>query len=304
MITIGLISFNRLKYVKALFKSLENLNLSKIHTIVVDNGSWETGLSDFLQEKQNNGVIQQLFLRKTAERNWINDEYIAKNIIIENSPNEIILFLQDDLQFIGNQEYLETVVRDFMNMNVLCLEINGVRRATNYSKFASGMHVKSANGFKYWLPDKPHFQTMGLFKKSVFDAFGPYPVDWPKERSNWGRSEDHYDALIKSRYNGVINLSCHVPLFLPIWNDTRGGYAFFRNDLRYGQYEDPTSATGLYYEHLSLREIIALQEIERPASFVDVAKTIDWNYAKSPDGDQLKYSQNDIVNSEKGVEIT
>jgi glycosyltransferase involved in cell wall biosynthesis len=303
MITIGLISFNRLKYVKSLLRSLEVLEKDQIHLIVVDNGSWESGLTSFLQEKQQNGQISQLFLRKKDERNWINDEYIAKNIIIENSPNEVILFLQDDLQFIGNQEYLNTVIAHFIESNVLCMELNGVRKATNRSKFASGAHFKTTNGFKYWIPDKPHFQTMGLFRKSVFNTFGPYPVNWPKERSNWGRSEDHYDALIKSHYSGIINISCHVPLFVPIWNDTRGGYAFFRNDLRYGQYKDPVSSTGLYYEHLSLDEITKLQENVYPTSFVDVAKPIDWDYSKSDDGDQLKYSQNDIVNSEKGEEI-
>jgi len=300
MITIGIISFNRLKYIKALIKSLSILDKSKIHIVVVDNGSWETGLIEFLEENKKLGNIQNLILRPRIKRNWINDEYIAKNIIIESTNTDMLLFLQDDLQFIGNQNYLDLVLKDFEKMNTLCLEMNGVRRSTNNSKFLKNNFFITTNNLKYWISDRQHFQTMGLYKKETFELFGKYPTSWPKNKDFWGRSEDYYDDLIKSKYTGIINTTCHVPLFIPVWNDYRGGYAFFRNDLRYAEYKSPTDSSDLYYEHIEYNDVISMQKNNKSISFIDIAKPIGWNISKSNDGDQLKYSQNNIVLNESG----
>jgi len=299
MITIGIVSFNRLKYLKALFASIQNLDRSNFEVIVVDNGSWEKGLAEFLTFQKQKGYINKLFLRSTQERNWINDEYIAKNIVIENCKNDCIVFLQDDLQFIGDEDYLITLCRDFMESKFQCLEFNGIRKVTNDSKFFNNQNFFSNSGLRYWISDKSHYQTMGIFKKETFDRLGPYPTNWPKEKQYWGRSEDHYDYLVKQVYRDI-NISCHVPAFLGIWNDHRGGYAFFRNDLRYGDYLDPAHESGLYYEKFNFNHVISQQNSAKPLSFMDVARPLGWKLTTSLDGDQAKYSQNDIVAIEQG----
>lgn len=302
MITIGIVSFNRLKYLKALLTSLKQLDRSIFNVVVVDNGSWESGLNEYLSHEKQNGAITDLYLRETEKRNWINDEYIAKNIVIENCKDDIIIFLQDDLQFIADQKYLLKLCEDFEKTDFQCLEFNGVRRATNKNKFASQRNGMSQNGLKYWISDKPHFQTMGIFKRKTFVELGPYPTDWPKEKQYWGRSEDYYDALVKQKYRNI-NISCHFPAFLGVWNDPRGGYAFFRNDLRYAVYEGPPHESGLYYSQHSYENILLRQGSNFALSYIDVAQPLGWAVATSSDGDQLKYSQNDIVASEKGQSI-
>jgi glycosyltransferase involved in cell wall biosynthesis len=304
MITIGIISFNRLKYLKSLLTSLEVLNKEKFKICVVDNGSWESGLREFLTLQKDNNKIDQLFLRKTEERNWINDEYIAKNIIIENCKNDCIVFLQDDLQFIADDEYLTKICSDFMNMSYPCLEFNGVRRSTNNSKFFKRRSFVSKNSnLKYWISDDPHFQTMGIFKKEIFNEFGLYPTNWPKERQYWGRSEDYYDSLVKKKYSDI-NISSHYPAFLGVWNDPRGGYAFFRNDLRYAEYLDPIFPNETYYKQQNFDWIKSKQNVEYPLSFIDVATPLGWKIAISSDGDQAKYSQNQIIDTEIGKIIS
>ena len=303
--TIAITSFNRFKYTKALIKSMEHLSRELFHFIVVDNCSVEPGLQDFILEQEASGVIHKAIVRNPEDRNWTNDEYIAKNLIIENSPTDTILFLQDDLCFVGNERSLATVVEDFKELPGLCLEMNGVRRVTTRNRFITERRIDGKSGLKYWCNDDNHFQTMGLFKKQVFNIFGPYPVEWPQTQEYWGRSEDWYDNKIKSNWKKMqINLACHVPMFLPVWNDIRGGYAFIRGDKRYGQYTEPPHKSGLYYQHIDEKEYTELQSETNPLSFIDIAKPMGWNYAKDEKGDQKKYSQKEIMEEEFGVHLS
>lgn len=292
-ITIGVTTFNRLKYTKSLFESIKEL-AGDNQIIAVDNCSIEDGLKDYLTSQKEKGIINDLISRDPKERNWINDEYIAKNIIIENAKYDVILFLQDDLQFIGRKEILEKTVEDFRRQKqMISLEINAVRKSTVANKFVPTATLQL--NYQYYQPRDNHFPTMGLFKKEVFNAFGMYPVEWPQTQEYWGRSEDWYDALLKSKLPNVsLNHCSWVPLFAPVWNDPRGGYAFIRGDKRYGHYLDAPSETGQYYEKLSIEEYLQNQNSKTPLSFVDVCRPIGWTYQVC-EGDQAKYPQSKVL---------
>lgn len=302
--TIVITSFNRLKYLRALVASLGNLPRENYDIIVIDNCSTENGLQDYVASLEKDGVVDKTFVRKPDERNWINDEYIAKNIAIDYAKTDTILFLQDDLQFIGDHSILSQTISDFRVMPFACLEMNGVRQVSIASKFASGRYFQVGSPHKYWISDDNHFHTMGLFKKAVFEKLGKYPVDWPLRKEFWGRSEDVYDKLVKTSFpNAQINASCHVPLFLPVWNDSRGGYAFIRGDRRYGEYHSAVDNSGLYYAQLSKSQHLSYQQQQYACSFPDVANPLGWDFTKTPTGDQVKYSQNKIVETEDGTEF-
>lgn len=292
-ITIGITTFNRLKYTKSLFESIKELAKDN-QIIVVDNCSIEPGLKNYLTLQKETGIINELISRDPAERNWVNDEYIAKNIIIEKAKHDVILFLQDDLQFIGQKEILEKTIEDFRKYEeMISLEINAVRKSTIINKFRSNL-VFNAN-YKYYRPIDNHFPTMGLFKKEVFKAFGTYPVEWPQTQEYWGRSEDWYDAHLKSKLQNVaLNHCSWVPLFAPVWNDPRGGYAFIRGDKRYGHYISPPSSSGQYYEKMSIEEYSQNQNSKLPLSFVDVCRPMEWSY-QIANGDQTKYPQSKVL---------
>jgi len=302
--TIAITSFNRFKYFRSLLNSLSKLSREKFYFIVVDNCSKEAGLQDYILEKEESGEIHKAFIRSSEERNWVNDEYIAKNIIIENSPSEMILFLQDDLQFVGNESILTSIVEDFHELPGMCLELNGVRKISTLNKFASRRDLYGNSGLKYWVPDDNHFQTMGLFKKQVFRVFGEYPVNWPPTQEFWGRSEDVYDAMIKQKFPQVqLNLTSHIPIFLPVWNDIRGGYAFIRGDRRYAQYIEAPHSSGLYYDQFVEDDIKEMTSVASPISFPEIAKPIGWSFARDENGDQKKYSQKEVMQEEFGEEF-
>ena len=291
-LTIGITSCNRLKYVKGLLNSIKELS-QDCEIILVDNGSKEKGIQECLNKFHKDGIIHKLNIR--PDRDWINDEYIAKNIIIESASHDNILFLQDDCQFIGNKDILNKILLDFESRPELCLEVNGVRKCTLKDTVYPNSCFAGNSGFKYWYTINNHFQTMGFFKKFVFDKLGSYPVNWPQEKEFWGRSEDYYNALLKKNSQGHFTIKAHVPLFLTVWNDPRGGYAFIRGDERYGHYLDTNNADGLYYEKLTNDEYNNLNNSNFPASFVDVAKPAGWEYELTADGDQAKYSQAKVM---------
>jgi len=292
-ITIGITTFNRLKYTKALFESIKELSQNN-QIIAVDNCSVEPELREFLQNKNDDGLIHDLFLRDQDKRNWVNDEYIAKNIIIENAKYDVILFLQDDLQFISQPEVLEKTVEDFYSISeMVSLEINAVRKSTIANKFHP--NAVCEGNYRYYKSLDNHFPTMGLFKKQTFKKFGNYPTSWPQTQEFWGRSEDWYDSHLKSKIPNVhLNHCSWVPLFAPVWNDPRGGYAFIRGNKRYGYYLDAPSDSGMYYSKLTLNEYEEKQKSHIPLGFIDVCNPLGWSY-QTINGDQSKYPQNKVL---------
>ena len=294
-LTIGITSFNRLLYLKPLLHGLDCVDREKIQFIVVDNCSTEEGLLSFLEDQKENNKIHLLFLRgKTEKRNWVNDEYIAKNIIIKNANSDIILFLQDDLQFLTNQESLLSTVETFRKTNIPCCELLAVRKSTIESN-NSGHHFCDENGIRFWKSNNNHFHTMGLFRKDIFDKFGLYPTDWPQTQEFWGRSEDWYDYLLKSKMpNRQLNISCWAPHFAGVWNDPRGGYSFIRGNKRYGHYIP--AIDNKYYHKMSPDTYKEIQNVANvPLSFVDMCIPNQWDIQIDQNGDQIKYPQSKVM---------
>ena len=301
MITIGITTCNRMKYTKSLLKSLGDEILLNNEIILVDNGSKEKGFKAFLK-KECKRLSIAFHDRPENKRDWINDEYIAKNMIIENSTKDIILFLQDDQQFLFDKETLDHTVDSFRKVSIPSLDVNAVRKVTIASDhIPNRIEIDSGQTKEvFWLRKNNHFQTMGFFKKDVFEKCGLYPVDWPLEKSYWGRSETWYANKIKE-YNEkylnhqIYNVKTHVPIFACVWNDPRGGYAFVRGEKRWGHYLDPIKEK--YYNNLTFKEYKDfLKNNNRiPFSFTDVVKPIGWEYSKNEIGDQVKFPQSQVI---------
>lgn len=292
-LTIGITSFNRFFYLRNLLQSFSNIDRRRVQIIVVDNCSTETGIKEFLENEKNTGKIHDLFLRgDNQKRNWTNDEYIAKNIIINNAACDIILFLQDDLQFIVDEKTLLSVTESFRKTKALCCESNAIRKSTIVSNYNNSILAFET---KFWIPKNNHFQTMGFFRSDVFLKFGLYPTEWPQTQEFWGRSEDWYDNHLKTYLPDVkMNISCWVPLFAPVWNDPRGGYAFIRGDKRYGHYLPPLEEN--YYKKLSFEEYKNLEQSTYvPVDFSAISHPVGWNYSIDSNGDQIKYPQSKIM---------
>jgi hypothetical protein len=266
---------------------MEDMRHDGVQFIVADMGSTEPGLREYLEDLD---WVETYFHDKP--RDWINDEYHAKNAIIDRIKHDATVFLQDDSQMIVPKETLYDCVNDLMAMkDSACVDIFGVRRAT-LNQTTDGKPTE-VNGRSYWRRPDQHFLTTGIFKTSIFKEIGPYPVAWPTEKKYWGRSEIWYALQVVQKQ--LQTYRTHVPLFLSIWNDPRGGYAFIRGDKRYGYYLDPVHESGLYYKKLTsiMIENFVLGSI--PLAFMNVAMAFGWDIAIDESGEHLKPSQWDIM---------
>jgi hypothetical protein len=257
-------------------------------------GSTEPGLTEYLESLD---FVD--FYQFNKERDWINDEYIARNKLIAMSEHETLMFLQDDSQLIAKKNVLSQAIDDFWDMeNCYCLEIYGVRKVTlrNTVDFSPNM----INGRKYWRRKDRHFLTTGIYKKEIYYNFGNYPVEWPQEKEFWGRSEDWYDKKVKEGMPEGQTFRPHVPLALSIWNDPRGGYAFIRENKRWGHYLDPSDESGLYYAKNTgvILNSLLERDIAGPVSFMEIAEPLGWEIATDETGEQRKYSQWVIMGGE------
>lgn len=297
-LTIGITSYNRGKYLEVLLRSIEQECIqNNYELILIDNFSSEQRVFDAI--KKYDHIITKKILRVETDnehQNYINDEYIAKNLIITNASNDVILFLQDDQQYIGYDGLLQRYLQEFVRSNYYCMTLNAVRYSTlekTLEKFAFG------NDIHYCPIIDNHYHTMGFFKKIVFDNLGLYRVDFPLEKMYWGAGEIEYDLRIKMRSN-IETISCttFIPLFIPVWNDSRGGYAFLRNQKRYGEYHSPDN--DLYYQKLTTQTFQTLDNIKQPISFGSLTqeafcKPINWQLKRDEYSEPYKYPQSSVL---------
>jgi len=289
VITLAITHCNRLKYLLALVKSLDPFIKScGPQLILVDNGSIEVGAAKAFGEMEAAGW--EVILRRQDERNWINDEYIAKNEIINRAKHETILFLQDDAELVVPWQHLKDLVETFERLDHFSMEIEGVRRITVQRRTGLAIHDQPGIHEK----SDPHFPTHGLFKTRILRENGPYRVDWPQDASFWGKSEDWYDKMLKERHDPRL-LSCiaRVPCFVSVWNDPRGGYAFIRGNKRWGHYRSP--AHGSYYTPVTTAQVSRLEAAERPATFLDIASPNGWRIAVDSNREIYKYPQSTVL---------
>jgi len=211
MLTIAITSHNRGKYLSALLTSLrEPIKDLRAQVIVVDNFSTEPRIQDVLSK--NSDIIDEVVYRSEPQetQDWINDEYIAKNELLKRAKFSNILFLQDDLQFIGpDAECIEKSIIRMRSTGVPCLTHTAVRRVTTTK---NALRLLDDDEHKIWISADQHYATTGFFLKEVTDALGLYPTNWQSDSKFWGASEDYYDNLVKKNSNGrVISSFLHVP---------------------------------------------------------------------------------------------
>jgi glycosyltransferase involved in cell wall biosynthesis len=302
-LTIGVVSCNRLFYLRALLESIRRcLPLDRIECIVVDNASIEPGLREYVDGLDF--VAQRVF----AERRSPSTEAAeALNTIIARASASHVLLLTDDVQFVVKGiRWLDAVFELAAEHSwVGSIMPLALRRVTINRYFDTGIGHLLLPGF---FPRKLHTHdgaiTAVCFKRSelgiTHSALGITAVDvWRKIgpfRSSGARQTVQdagagaEDDVVR-RYGGaglrLRKALLEVPVMAEIITDPNGTQARVRGNRRYGRYFAPPDGT-LYYRILSESEAAALPKRGSAVAFEDIVQPIGFELPYDAHGNRLK----------------
>lgn len=289
-ISIGVVNFNRLFYLKSFTKSLMvslgGIDPSKVELICIDDNSIESGTLEYLEWLKKVGwtVVHQGDRRKSKKLEatdnvaHINPFAEALNIIYHESSGDLVYPSQGDTQFIRNG-WLEEVTNIFENKHdVGCLLIDAQRRVRleNISKFE---HI-TVNGFDYFVDVKNNSMPMTgdcIYSRVFLDSLNGWTV---KDGVN-----SEVDMIKRANRKGLKKYSLKVPAIACIYTDPIGTNARIRGGKRYGKYWEANNDQ--YYNFIDSKEFN--KYLHRPYSIEEVVKA-DWelpidekgNWKKNP----------------------
>ena len=267
MLTIGFLTFNRLKYFKATVESfLPLITKNKLRTIVVDNLSSEPGYREYLKQLRNfSPHIEVLEVASTHAE--------AMNIIVEKCSTNYLMLWPDDMQLLTNEDWVSGLC-DILNedLEVGSLSVNFLSFKTVNSlinppllskarlyQILSRHTIKGAkfkktlNGLSYikvgtsWPPVCPS-GIPAIHRISLLKKIGKWESGLRISLldSSLG-AEDRYRRKSNkyARHNEQAILC--APIALDIVTDQFGGKARVRGSKRYGFYPDPPNETEPFY---------------------------------------------------------
>ena len=291
-VSFGIVNCNRLYYLQSCLESL--LDCTKDYPnkeiIIVDNASIEEGTSEYLSEKEAQGI--KVFRQLKRDPN--NEFAKALNLIHRESSGEYVAMLQGDMQFILRGEWLKRYVGLFQNYEdeVGCIIFDAQRTVTNLAHAYSGrINIMSDGTCSTTIPgfgfvaDSHRLPTQGaadvMYSKKVLNRITP----WSENNSNHehaGDSEtkmiEKITALVKGHQ---LKWMTYMPLYPPaavIYTDARGTNARVRNNKRFGDYWSPKRGYA-YYEIVDFETAMSKDSLDKiiPIGIEELARGIGWD---------------------------
>ncbi len=300
-LTIGIISCNRLHFLRALIESLR-LSLGGVQAqwVVVDNASVEEGLQDYLRGLD---FIDELVLQ--PERKPTTEFVTAQNILVERATGEYLLALTDDIQFIRTDAWLpETLKISAAHPQIGSIVLDGQRRKRLERIFPGGWRglVKPTRTFKlagqatrlFSLAGHSHGITPsaanGITRLSVWKQLGPFAAT----RTGFSTQDTSGGAetLMLENYDrsGLKLERCllDIPAGLTLFTNPHGTQARIRGNKRYGGYQPPSAE--FYFKMLTEAEIGGWRGRKRPVSFEEAARPQGFALPLDAEGNLVKHS--------------
>jgi len=296
-VTFGIVNCNRLHYMRSCLESLlyctDSYDNKEI--IIVDNASVEQGTSEYLDEKEKQGII----VIRQEKRDPSNEFAKGLNAIIENSTGEYICPLQGDMQFIVRGTWLHEYVNFFSeNENITgCIMLDAQRSVRNGAdKYSEPMGQQFK--FVYNLTRNP-INAAGdvMFSRKMIEQIYP----WSESNTNHeggGDSETKMLEKVAKIIGGyIIGPFCAMPILpiaVTINTDPRGTNARVRGNKRYGAYWPPKTDYRYYeiYELDDFKKSLSLyfdfSNALAPVGVEHVANPIGWKKPVDPSGNWLK----------------
>ncbi len=312
-VTFGLLSYNRLHYLKAtLLSARECIQYPEIEWIVSDNCSQEPGLQDFL----DNQTWLDLCIRKEQTHAE------AMNELVEKATGKYIFIWPEDVQFVIKGDWLIDLVEILeQHPEVGSVGLNAVRKCTLQEYFFPGVKRRL-----HWLKN-----DLACFKKvrtqKVFSSSRGFQLmtlggatsgvcgsgiptltrtDIWKELGPWKFKREGasiIDSSLGAEDDMVMRFFGHgspwqmgilqTPVAADIITDPTGCKAKVRGNFRFGVYM-PAPEAPFYYE---IRDQEHFQSIpgDFPLSFFEVTSPVGFEIPKDSNGDHVKSALNTSV---------
>ena len=301
LVTIGVVSYNRLHYLRALMESARRCVLyPHVQWIVVDGNSTESGLRKYVDDLD--------FVEHKVFEHCTHPE--AMNRIVELARGEFLLILPEDVQFVLCGSWLEDMVEIASRPEVGHVQFDAQRRQTLarfFGRRRRRRRIHTAAGVEYlrFGPLREPVGAAGIVsfgRTEIRRALGPWrtrPELADLQDSSLGAEADMILRYEQSglRLEAVMR---RFPVVADIVTDPRGTKARVRGgNRRYGRYAPPPSGD-LYYRVWDEGELERFADAEPAPAFEDYVRPVGFELPLDSQGDLLKTN---VVTADEPFEL-
>lgn len=293
-VTVGIVSNNRLWYLRALIESFVSCHGTEdLEFVLVDNASREPGFEDYISSLS-------YFAHRVVERCSFAE---ALNKIVELSTADFVLLLSDDIQFIvRDYRWVDACVRlltryprigsvtlDAQRRSTIREQFGGWRRRLYQRKYydsGTGIALLSYGN------QKPGIVGAGinsLTRKTVWLSLGPWRSATRPISAVDATLGAETEMLQRYQASGMKLERCilRVPAAADLITDRGGFAAKVRDGRRYGRYFAPRD--GRFYYAIHPPDVLPeLESIEPLPAFEDIVKSIGFELPLDQDGNLIK----------------
>ena len=257
-ITIGILSYNRLHYLRALIASArECIRYDNLEWIVIDNQSIEPGLREYLDGLD---FVDHMIFKECTHVE-------AMNTIIETSSADYVLLMPEDAQFIVRGDWIQDFVEllgEYPHIGGICFDAQRNITVSRFFPEPWPVPVPWRRRYKTYTTNrgrvfhgygstKPGIIGAGILsfaRKEVWKSLGPWKTTGAqtvKDSSAGGESE----MLQRYKRMGmdIERVITATPIAADIVTDPRGTKARIRSNRRYGAYWPPPEGDFYYHIH-------------------------------------------------------
>jgi glycosyltransferase involved in cell wall biosynthesis len=304
LVTIGVVSYNRLHYLRALLQSArECVRYPAVQWIVVDGNSVEPGLREYVESCDF--VQHKVFADCTHAE--------AMNRILELAEGEYLMILPEDVQFVVRGRWLEDMVELAReHPGVGHVQFDAQRRKTLRRHFTESrvrwrgrslpvprrvrrLSTSSGAVFLGYGSEREPIGGAGIVtfcRTEIRRRLGPWrsrPAEASLEDSSLGAEAD----MIHRYRESDLRLEAFLmrfPAVADIVTDPRGTKARIRlGNRRYGLYRPPPKGD-LYYRIWDEGELDRFDHLEPAPGFEDFVEPLGFELPLDEQGDLLKVS--------------
>jgi glycosyltransferase involved in cell wall biosynthesis len=299
LVTIGILSYNRLEYLRVLVDSArECIRYPNLQWILVDGASVEPGLREYVEGLD---FLEELVVEPCTHAQ-------ALNRVVELTRGDYVMILPEDVQFVVRGGWLKDLVelvRDQRGVGHVCFDVQR-RRTIERAFVSSGAPFVRRRSRRYRTASGREFLgygrrrdgvngagIMSFCRTEIWRALGPWRTTEELGVANDSSLGAERDMELRYRASGLglEAVMMRYPVAADVVTDPRGTKARVRGgNRRYGRYAPPPGGS-FYYRIWDEGELEQRFGGFRPApGFEEYVQPLGFDLPLDSEGNLLKVS--------------